>query len=100
MSDERRFAFDTDVATDGCECPAVAAEKLDPDTHRPPSRPIVRMIDAYDSIANTLGDTEYDQVWGTLPEDKAKRAWLSALDDVDGKAREYGEAVADELGWL
>lgn len=96
MNNEKRFAYDGDTRN-GCACPAVAAgfspESVDGTT---------LAAEVYDSKVHEL---EFGDDSSTIPEEKAKEAWLEAVEELEQLREEghrtikYANIVAEELGW-
>ena len=101
-NDKRFFAYGCNEH-DGTECPALAVGMNPRD-----SCALREMARRYDAKVSCRKQHER----GVVTEDVARRMWMTALDNLRRLAEqqestplrenaiEYGDQVADELGWL
>ena len=84
---------------DGCSCPAVAAGEVLRDSS------VRRIAWRYDDLLDREVKDDSSMGWfGTVSEEKAKKYWLQAIEDIeefgDKEAAEAGQKIARELGWV
>lgn len=94
---QKQYAYGKDTIRD-CNCPAVEAGFTPGDGDRSTA-----VAEWYDSIVREL---DYGTVELTIPEEKAKEAWLKTVEQLRGRYHEDSEIVrtaeeiAETLGWL
>ena len=94
---EKKYAYGKDTIGD-CTCPAVEAGFMPSSGDK-----TTASAEWYDNVVKELG---YSNAQSTIPEEHAKKAWLTTIEQLESKYHKDTEVVraakevAKQLGWL